>query len=143
MGSLRTLGSFALMALPLPWWGCSSFDGKFTECNLGTVSGAWQVHYTETSGNCGPISDDTLIYTGGVSAIAAECSLTTTTSLDGQCRMLGSSECRTKDDLAMQEWTWALTQTSVDQAKGNGKVRADHTTLGNCQSTYEITIRRL
>jgi len=43
MGSLRALSLFALTASSS---GCDSFDEEFTDCNLGTITGAWRIHPT-------------------------------------------------------------------------------------------------
>jgi hypothetical protein len=123
--------------------GCDSFDDGFTDCNLGFITGKWQIHYTATNGNCGPRSDETVIYTGGPGASSAGCSITTSLTTDDQCRIRSTSACPTTDDLGMEEWTSVLTQTAADQVEGRGTVQVNHTTLGNCRSTYDITITRL
>jgi hypothetical protein len=140
MGGLRTLGIFALIASPL---GCSSFDDTFTDCNLGTVTGTWRIHYAETSGNCGPLADETVMYNGNVTPTSAECGAFSSTSSPDQCRMRGTSECPTADELGVQKWNWGLTQTAADQIEGSGTVQVSGTTDGDCESTYDVTITKM
>jgi len=56
---------------------------------------------------------------------------------------VGPPKCATADDLGLQKWTWGLTQTAADQLEGSGTALVDHTTDGNCRSTYDLTITRL
>src|SRR5687768_6233258 len=125
MGGLRTLRIFALITFSL---GCDSFDDAFRDCNISTITGTWRIQYTETSGDCGPLSDETMTYSGGVSAIAAECSTTASMSSDDVCRAQGTSDCPTADDLGVQHWTWSLKQTAADQVEGSGAVQVTHPT---------------
>lgn len=37
---------------------CSSADDVFTDCHIGELTGTWRTHYSETDGDCGPISDE-------------------------------------------------------------------------------------
>lgn len=127
--------------------GCGGTDSTTTDptpigysCSIGSLTGTWRFHYTETNGNCGPISDETGIL--GVGSGSSSCTTAYKRISADQCRMDAEFTCPTTDQQGTVSWVLVLEQVSNVQITGSGTVQGIHP-AGTCRSTYAITVTRL
>lgn len=121
---------------------CGAEDDKFTDCHIGELTGTWRTHYTETDGNCGPISDETGIFDPNA-PLPAGCTSQGSSVSANKCRGDIAVTCPTTDNNGTQAWVIVVTQTGPGSLKGTGTVQLNHATLGNCRSTYSMTLTKL
>jgi hypothetical protein len=133
----------ALVTCLLVASGCNTVpnDENF-DCAVGKLSDTWSFHYDETSGTCGPISDETGVFEPGTPS-APGCKIASQMVASDKCKVDTTFTCPTADGQAVQNWTLTLNQVGEDRLTGTGTVQVNHPTLGNCRSTYSITVTRL
>lgn len=122
---------------------CSSEAPPFTDCRLGELTGTWRAHYTETNGDCGPIPDETAVFSPGKQdpATAGCKTLTATTSAD-RCRMDLDWTCPPAKGSGTVRWTGVLRHTGRDTLAADLSLQIN-IPAGYCRSTYLVTMTRL
>ena len=125
---------------------CSCFAGEadepFADCAIGELTGEWQTHYVEKSGECGAIPDE-MTSTDPSSPPRAGCSVQKSTVSTDKCQLDRSFTCPTADGLGIGAWIVAFRQVAETRLEGTGTAQINHSTLGACRSTYEITMTKL
>jgi len=124
---------------------CTVVDGDdepFADCGIGTLSGSWRIQYAESGGECGAIPDETGVEAPTASP-GAGCSVQSSTISEDNCELDRSFTCPTADGLGIGAWIVALRQVSDTRLEGTGTLQVNHSTLGACRSTYDITITKL
>lgn len=128
----------ALLLLALT--ACGGGDDEPLACNLGDLTGTWRVTYAQKDGNCGPLPAETVSL---ASPSAAGCVEHSSSISSDRCRVEADETCPTGDGRGSQRWTVVLTQVEAARLTGSATVQGQHSTLGSCRSTYDITASRL
>lgn len=121
----------------------SESSPPFTACKLGELTGTWRARYTETNGDCGPIPDETVVFSPGKQdPAAAACTFLTNTTSADKCRADLDWRCPPAKGDGIVRWTGVLRHV------GEGALSADlslyiNASAGVCRSTYTITMTRL
>lgn len=131
------------VALAVAVIGCSSAesdkDSSFT-CAMGSLTGTWRTHYTETNGDCGPIPDETNVFNPG--KFDPACTVRTNKFSADKCRWDADWSCPTTDKQGTQAWVMVTRQTGSDKLESSATVTLSHPT-GVCRSTYTMSTTRL
>jgi hypothetical protein len=117
-------------------------DESFRDCGLGQLRGTWRIRYTETDGNCGPISDETAVFDPDA-PLPAGCTRQAQSVSADKCRMDLAWTCPTTDGAGKQAWVMVMLQRSHTRLEGTATVQLDHPSLGSCRSTYSLAITKL
>ena len=120
-------------------------DDPFTDCQLGLLTGTWRVQYQEVNGNCGTIADDTIVFDPSAEP-PATCTIHSETLSIDRCRLDNDFTCEDVDDFGTvtlsQRWTGVLEHVAANTLSGTTTIRSEE--FGSsCQSTYNVTYRRL
>jgi hypothetical protein len=142
MANLRRAGLAVMMACWLAGCGGDDNPAPFSDCHIGELSGTWRTHYAETNGNCGAIADETGIFNPNAPPPAG-------VTIDA--KQISSDKCRgdlaftiaTTDGQGSQSWVMVIHQTSATELQGTATLQLNHPTLGNCRSTYDVTVTQL
>jgi hypothetical protein len=125
------------LLLVLTMLGCGG-DEPFTDCALGELTGAWRIHYAETDGNCGSIQDATVM-----ADTESGCTVESQQVSADKCRKDSTVTCPTVDGLGTTTQVSVFQQVAADRIEGTTTIQLVHSTLGNCRSTYDVTVARL
>jgi hypothetical protein len=122
--------------------GPAASSGGTSFCALGTLTGTWRSHYTQTNGDCGGVDDETLMI-GSSIADSAGCTYYASDLSPDRCRLSVDFSCPTTNDGVTQHWVITMSQVSATTIIATGTLRTTHPITGTCRSTYEIDIGRL
>ena len=134
--------SMPAVALALSLSACGGSDTPSFTCTIGSLSGAWQTHYTESNGSCGPIVDETTVF--GSSGGSSSCTGVTANVSADHCAIDTTSTCPLSSTTisGTQSWVIHFTQASLTELDGTGTVQVV-SSAGSCRSTYAITVKKL
>lgn len=124
---------------------CGSSDGSGEEpytCAIGELVGTWRWHYDETDGTCGQIPDETGIFDPNAEP-APGCTIASSSVSDDKCRSDTAFTCPTTDNLGDQSWVMVVHHSGAGLLTGTATVQINHSTLGTCRSTYDVTVTEL
>ena len=118
-------------------------DGGYADCSSDPLEGTWRTTYSEQSGSCGAIEDETVsMSTGQNDPQRAACTTHSSRRSPDGCTVELDETCPTTDGRGSQRWTIIMNRTSRTRFAGSGTVQVDHP-LGLCRSTYGLTMYRL
>ncbi len=120
-------------------------EEEFTDCQLGLLRGTWRIQFQEVDGNCGAIADDTIVLNPEAEP-SPNCTFHSDMISADRCRSDTDFTCEEVNDLGevtlSQRWTGVLEHVDIDTLSGTVTIRSE-TFGGSCQSTYNVTYRRL
>lgn len=131
-------------ALVLALGGCSSggFEPVKHSGHCVDRSGSYLYHYVETSGNCGPVSDQISVVGGATAqAVEASCKGTQLASTDN-CAVELDLTCPAPTAPGVYVHSSGRADWSNDGSRGSAVIEYTLTGAVNCSSVYDETITR-